>query len=784
MKKNLLTIASALLLSISLASCDGRTVDGSSSTATSDTATTTTTGTTTTGTTTTGTTTTTTTTTSVHTMDEVLAQLKGVLSLKGDLSMLVKENGIVVSSQKSVLEVLVSPSHYFNRETGDSFYITDMYLAEDGTTVEKSVDPTTGEVSESVSYYDIAEYQNPFADLTVDDLTLGANHQVAITLTEDEFTKAGAVLTMYGEASVTFQTAVLTIDDDYMITEMTFTGVSSEGVESEFACSVIDESELSIPVYERTETHEEIDSLFSELKKGNYTFAVEDSAGVAFETKVTSEGFLIDDQQGYILTDEGLADFEVVDGKLVGSSPATSLTMADVVPPFDYLSSMFDKDGDVYTLPAGLGLDFAIENILPEAAIYDPLGYGIVLVDDGSYTLTNNQDGTWTASYTSSDPLFGSQVTVEVTISEIGTTLFGYTLEDYVEPAPQTSWADVDYALELLELAGIAEEDLPFYLPEGGYWQLDTENLSDLILSLPSDVTATQALTTYTSMLVNAGWEQTSTSDYGTSFSLDTGEPGKLIGNITLEAYDEDGLFVIWFEDPTLPETENKVGPWIDEHFADPATINYTMEFDSTLYYYEVDQETQIKLDDVADGSQGFGTSRFIYTKDAMLTGKVSETNAFTPSVLYLNTTSGLSVYTYSTGTPTLAQSYPDYTYQADLVFTMADFVGMESLLALNEDGTQVEVLDDYDLYYLLQMTQFGLTSGGEEVELTPVKCVMTLDETANELQFTLTLEDQNYLWWLDQAQTKLACMEVEIVGTIKAIGTTTIDETYLPSSL
>ena len=359
MKKNLLTIASALLLSISLASCDGGTTEGSSSTATSDTVTTTTTGTTTTGTTTT----TTTTTTSVHTMDEVLAQLKGVLSLKGDLSMLVKENGIVVSSQKSVLEVLVSPSHYFNRETGDSNYITDMYLAEDGTTVEKSVDPTTGEVSESASYYDIADYQNPFADLTVDDLTLGANHQVAITLTEDEFTKAGAVLTMYGEESVTFQTAVLTIDDDYMITGMTFTGVSSEGVESKFACSVIDESELSIPVYERTEKHEEIDSLFSELKKGNYTFAVEDSAGVAFEAKVTSEGFIIDDQQGYILTDEGLADFEVVDGKLVGTTPATSLTMADVVPPFDYLSSMFDKDGDVYTLPAGLGLDFAIENI-------------------------------------------------------------------------------------------------------------------------------------------------------------------------------------------------------------------------------------------------------------------------------------------------------------------------------------------------------------------------------------------------------------------------------------
>ena len=782
MKKNLLTIASALLLSISLASCDGRTVDGSSSTATSDTATTTTTGTTTTGTTTTGTTTTTTTTTSVHTMDEVLAQLKGVLSLKGDLSMLVKENGIVVSSQKSVLEVLVSPSHYYNRETGDSNYITDMYLAEDGTTVEKSVDPTTGEVSESPSYYDIAEYQNPFADLTVDDLTLGANHQVAITLTEEEFTKAGAVLTMYGEESVTFQTAVLTIDDDYMITEMTFTGVSSEGVESKFACSVIDESELSIPVYERTETHEEIDSLFSELKKGNYTFAVEDSAGVAFEAKVTSEGFIIDDQEGYILTDEGLADFEVVDGKLVGSTPATSLTMADVVPPFDYLSSMFDKDGDVYTLPAGLGLDFAIENILPEAAMYDPLGYGIVLVDDGSYSLKDNKDGTWSVSYTSTDPLFGSQVAVEVTISEIGTTLFGYTLEDYVEPAPQTSWADVDYALELLELAGIAEEDLPFYLPEGGYWQLDTENLSDLILVLPDTITASQVLTTYTSMLVSAGWQQTSASEYGTYFELDTGEPGKLIGNISLEAYDEDGLFVIWFEDPTLPETENKVGSWIDEHFADPATINYTMEFDSALYYYEVDQETQIKLDDVADESQEFGTSRFMYTKDAMLTGKVSETNAFTPSVLYLNTTSGLSIYTYSTGEPTLAQTYPDYTYQADLVYTMADLVGMESLLALNEDGTQVEVMDEYGLSYILEMTQFGLTAGGEQIELTPVKCIMELDETNDELHFSLTLEDQQYLWYLDEEQTRLAVMEVEIEATIKSIGTTTIDTSFLPT--
>ena len=776
MKKNLLTIASALLLSISLASCDGGTTEGSSSTATSDTVTTTT------GTTTTGTTTTTTTTTSVHTMDEVLAQLKGVLSLKGDLSMLVKESGIIVSSQKSVLEVLVSPSHYFNRETGDSNYITDMYLAEDGTTVEKSVDPTTGEVSESASYYDISEYQNPFADLTVDDLTLGANHQVAITLTEDEFTKVGAVLTMYGEESVTFQTAVLTIDDDYMITEMTFTGVSSEGVESKFACSVIDQSELSIPVYERTEKHEEIDSLFSELKKGNYTFAVEDSAGVAFEAKVTSEGFIIDDQQGYILTDKGLADFEVVDGKLVGSTPATSLTMADFVPPFDYLSSMFDKDGDVYTLPAGLGLDFAIENILPEAAMYDPLGYGIVLVDDGSYSLKDNKDGTWSVSYTSTDLLFGTQVAVDVTISDIGSTTFGYTLEDYVEPAPQTSWADVDYALKLLELAGIAEEDLPFYLPEGGYWQLDTENLSDLILVLPDTISASQVLTTYTSMLVNAGWQQTSTGEDGTYFELDTGEPGKLIGNISLVAYDEDGLFVIWFEDPTVPETENKVGPWIDEHFADPATINYTMEFDSTLYYYEVDQETQIKLDDVADGSQGFGTSRFMYTKDAMLAGKVSETNAFTPSVLYLNTTSGLSIYTYSTGEPTHAQTYPDYTYQADLVYTMADLVGMESLLALNEDGTQVEVMDEYGLDYILQMTQFALTAGGEEVELTPVKCVMTLDETANELQFTLTLEDQNYLWWLDEAQTKLACMEVEIVGTIKAIGTTTIDSSFLPT--
>ena len=487
------------MLALSLASCNN---DQTSNTTTS--------------TTTTTTTNTTTTTTTTSQVDEnsikqaILESLnKDEIVFSGSLKILQKDStGIVTANVTHQIDCLISSDHYFNKETGDlTYYVTSLYKDKDGETIQKSVDPETLEVSETKvgannKAYVFDEYlKNPIKDLTKDNIELDvANKKATINLevNSEVARQLGFLLTYYTNIYLDTVEISYSINNDVLdITNILLSNkkaLEQNKKEDQISLDIKFSSRHDLQIFEvgedlTSDKSAELEDLFNKLSEGNYTANFTQTmqmGGVAEIVQTENELLQVNEDGIFTISNDDpsqvygyltktpttlseISPSETEEGKLQETQVIEG-SYKDYVMPFSYDSSLFyfDEDTSTFNLPAGMGLYGQEFNVLrPESFYYRPM-----VVDDGSFSITFNDDDTYTFNY--SETFVYQSVSVQllntIVVSDVGSTTLKYSFDDVILLPSATSWDDVTNAVDILNDFDLYNV-LPFMSVDGATWK-------------------------------------------------------------------------------------------------------------------------------------------------------------------------------------------------------------------------------------------------------------------------------------------------------------------------
>lgn len=402
----------------------------------------------------------------------VLEQLQNPeFCYKGTMNNTTNVTGYPEATQESSVDLisLISADHYY---LYDSEYGTsDLYLGEDGKAVYKTLNPATNQLTETPATdangdtIDFAmQFYNPFRYLSTSDMKL-KDGTITVTLGS---TMASVIATkLLGYSDLTLDTFTIEVDDDFNITKGTLSGTTVEttslfgtpleiviDTDFEFTLTTLaDEGILEAGTRdEAANKHEDLDELFTELKKGNYTatytdLAIDEDIPSA-QAKFTSKGIVYSDTSstiGYYDTGEGVATFteSFSDNKIYADAAADpDLILSSIPSSFDYMSCMFDditEEGvadKTYRLVNMSGLyDSNITDLLPFSPFYTEIA------NPGTLTITLSDDGTsctidydYTALASDQSSTVTGKASVEIT--DIGTTEWPYSDDDFVPYVP------------------------------------------------------------------------------------------------------------------------------------------------------------------------------------------------------------------------------------------------------------------------------------------------------------------------------------------------------------
>lgn len=712
-----------------------------------------------------------------YTIDDVLAQIDDI-ALNGTfhIEMEYVDTGEVLTQDSTMVDYFRS-DRYYNYEydaEGTLLYASDYYRTDDGYVGSRSLDPLTNTVTTNYLYNSYDElvsfddnYANPFVDLDVTDLR-ETEDGILVDVDDDTSTSLGTYLTMY---NYLFQDIYIQVDDYYEVTGITVYG-EEEGMVDSYGdvANVTVSGDFEVVSKESagiTEVEPRIESsatdaladLFTSLQDRNYTLDIyNDYDGTITESTYLVDGdlYIIDDTAGYVDTGSGVYDFVLEGGSLVGQSSATvAESLDDIFPSYTALASMFDVDGDTYSLATGLGLENYADEYIP-LPNNDTMFYATA--DDGTLQFVDNGDGTWTLSYSTTTSFFGMVWTdsYEITISNIGTTDTGYEASDYVAPIPQASWDDVDGTDSFFE--ELPQELLPFWLPEGGEWSASSSFLS---LALPSGYDPEQAAIDYGEILVDAGWEANGLNDYGEDEYLY--EVGAVIYNIGIAVLSSS--IQVWVYTPEVAYEDTELSNWLNDNFSDPSTINYTanLSVDSTIFPAEIiDGEPQITSTLPIDETVMATSTMYVTPQGYYNVGSLGVD-------LYDNRVSGTTdIYGAEESGDALIFSESNDANWTDLLYSMYDISTANQFIY--DDEQEAYVTDDSDLLDTI------VSIGGIVVSqtYTPISALFELDTETNTLVITYDLY-LNYVY-LDETQTTIGYQQCLATLTINNIGTTSID--------
>ena len=322
-----------------------------------------------------------------YTIDDVLAQIDDI-ALNGTfhIEMEYVDTGEVLTQDSTMVDYFRS-DRYYNYEydaEGTLLYASDYYRTDDGYVGSRSLDPFTNTVTTNYLYNNYDElvsfddnYANPFVDLDVTDLR-ETEDGILVDVDDDTSTILGTYLTMY---NYLFQDIYIQVDDYYEVTGITVYG-EEEGMVDSYGdvANVTVSGDFEVVSKESagiTEVEPRIESsatdaladLFTSLQDRNYTLDIyNDYDGTITESTYLVDGdlYIIDDTAGYVDTGSGVYDFVLEGGSLVGQSSATvAESLDDIFPSYTALASMFDVDGDTYSLATGLGLENYADEYIP-----------------------------------------------------------------------------------------------------------------------------------------------------------------------------------------------------------------------------------------------------------------------------------------------------------------------------------------------------------------------------------------------------------------------------------
>lgn len=742
---------------------------------------------------------------SVPTIADVLAKLQSdELAFSGTLTQLAETEAQGTQTFVSTIDGYASESRFYNieyDETGAVTYLNDYVADDEGYVATAALDPYTNTVEvtrvqeggEPVVFAD--SFSNPFLALTEEDLTLEGT-TVTFAVTEQEIADIAYFTTLYPD--IPFETMTATIDEDYDIVSVTLSYVET-GEDADlgaytlsytYAFELVDPATLGLPSLEPRPDNAQTDrlqDLFDTLQAGNYavdgTIAIDYGEGdvETYRTGAvyTEEGILLDADVlsspiGYLAVDGGVAEVVLEGESLIGQGPVQNATFADILamPTFGYDARMFDvsEDGNTYTLASGLGISADAGVLVPDPlGLRETTGSDLAVPDDGSLSVTFQEDGSYLFRYTETLTFFGMSIvtTAEMVVSDVGEATLPYGIEDYVPYVNPTSWEEVDGIVDEMAYYGIDSDLVPWYCPEGAQWIFD-DYMECYALSVGADMLASEAADAFGALLVEAGWVLVEEDSYGECYYSYSLQDGTVL-NVSLWPSDSQGIVYFYFYDPETPEVETPLSIWIEENFL--SSSNYTMDVSISYLHAPVDQQTGEQTGEITI-EDPFLTAVYQYTNEAAYLD-YDEASGMT-DMLFVNRDDGTaSRYQISDGTPTLQQTY-EGNYQSTFLYTMMDVAQHPSFVPVDSvDGgytTEDTNLQD-DLYSMigLYFNADGDTYSNFEI---------LFDEASGELTIGFIINLGYY--YADSSQTTIELGGNYAVLNIGSVGTTTIDPDLL----
>lgn len=399
-------------------------------------------------------------------LNKVLEQLTATaIVFSGDLKLdfYLSSNDALISSSTDVVVTGIGED-YFHREydsesTGNLETVT-YFKGEDGYAVAKVIMPDNQiydypYVDSNYEYIDFdSNYFNVLRSLTAENLEIVDETTIQlVNLSEELKSSISTYLTWYSD--IPYVNLTFTVDENSVVTGGLFTGLeedaettdsSGNAITIDFQASYtfdivdIQDTNFSIPQpFETKSEHAKLQSLFNELKKGNYTMSVTKTGGAvgalntpevwyyASDVLIRAYVFSSGDIRGggWYQDENGLNSITFDNGVMTGTGTTyTDGSVSEYVSQFTFAPEVFDVNEDgSFTLKTGYGFENYIHYTAPDFA-YNFNNY-LYYLDEGTYTITVNDDGTakFVYSYTSGDGYgntYSGQITLD--IYNIGTT--------------------------------------------------------------------------------------------------------------------------------------------------------------------------------------------------------------------------------------------------------------------------------------------------------------------------------------------------------------------------
>ena len=623
------------------------------------------------------------------------------------------------------------------------------------------------------------DYENPFLGVTVDQLE-GTDGHYVINL--DDEAAAVFALSLWGYGDILLKTITVDCDTEGLVKVTADSGmfIDAYGYNARMwlEMTITTKDALGIPSgvpYPTLDGHAELAEAFAALAKGNYTFTYvdHDPTGeypdvsykvVQGDDIITVEPIAtetLDVPYAYVETEAGVASCLIEDGKLVSQEePNEGTTFADIIATFAMAPELYKPEGDGrYTLQ-------------PEGATYvflnDPSlvlgGDNLTFLDVDTYEFIINGDGTYTIKWDYTIDLFGFTMTDEVTIeiTDVGTSVPAYTMDDYVEYVAPTTWEE---ALDAETYEGLSSQlgDDPSILPffpssmyNGNNLYASYFNGTRIELNLEDISEDGQAeLAAYVALLEEAGWSTTNGETY--THPLGEGKSAEIL--VWVDTYYGVSL-IIEVSDPVNNNvmTQLLTSLATDLNSTVVKTINWTD--------YAIDEQTGLATETVLATGTVTQTNKW---GDGTFASINTEENALEDFVME-ETADGLVTYSKNADTGAWEASEPDSYYDeiSQVVYGWSDLDYVGALTMGDETGTYIDGSVDQDFAQSWILTFFDGWFSADEIT---VPFVIHYDDVAGTLEMSMTLTTETTT---DdgEAASRVSVYTLEVSD----IGTTVVD--------
>ena len=436
--------------------------------------------------------------------------------------------------EDTLMKTFIGEGEYWNYEEQNGVILNEAHYFKnsEGKAVTRKPNITNTEIlEETVMNYETYEdlvfddkYVSPFKEVKEDTFKI-SDTRFEVDLTKFDTEELQSLLTVYtGEVTA----LVFTVDEEKEVVNFAFEAEYDPGyndtlVKFEASGTLTSREELgvrTIALFDKAAAHAEIDEKIELLKNQDheftYTLIDPDNNEVSeiYDVSVTKDMVFIshteDDvttEYGYMNTEKGLVSFNVrkEDDKVYFDATGKAVEgekVEDKLIDFSMSSAFFTSDEGTWKLHLGQGLGEYLDNFLPSTLVEED-GSSI---DEETFEMVI-EENKMTIDYDYSFGLWH----VNLVVGKFENAANPYPNFELVEFSDPTSWAELDFYSDLVELLGTEERvnELPFIYPDLGYSNaiiFPDFDMGTLMGEFSSEEIASDAQFDYTMDLIMAGF--------------------------------------------------------------------------------------------------------------------------------------------------------------------------------------------------------------------------------------------------------------------------------------